>query len=55
MILIELEKVWHKFQINWISKTQVMDEIVDTTRFWTDSVHARISCNKCAQMEIWNK
>ena len=43
MFLIELEKFWHKFQINWISRTQVMDEIVGTTLFWTDSVYAKNS------------
>ena len=46
MILTELGEFWHKFQINWISKTQVMDEIVDITQFWTDSVHTRILYSK---------
>ena len=46
MFFIELEKFWHKFQINWISRTQVMDEIVGTAWLWTDSVYARNSCTK---------
>ena len=46
MFLIELGKFQHKFQINWISRTQVMDEIVDTSRFWTDSAYAENSCTK---------
>ena len=46
MFLIELGKFWYKFQINWITRTQVMDEIVGTTLFWTDSVYAKISCTK---------
>ena len=44
MFLIELGKFWYKFQINWISRTQVKDEIVGTTKFWTDSVYAKNSC-----------
>ena len=31
MFLIELGKFWHKFQINWITRTQVMDERVGNT------------------------
>ena len=46
MFLIELEKFWHKFQINWITRTQVMDEKVGTTLFWTDSVYAKNSCTR---------
>ena len=46
MILIELGKFWHKFQVIWISKTQVIDETVDITQFQTVFVHARISCIK---------
>ena len=44
MFLIELEKFWHKFQINWINRTQVMDEIVGSTLFQTDSGNVKISC-----------
>ena len=43
-----VRKIWHKFQVIWISKTQVMDETVDVTRFSTDFVHARISYSKWA-------
>ena len=46
MFLIELGKFWHKFQINWITRTQVMDEIVGTTLFRTDSVYAKNSCTR---------
>ena len=46
MFLIELEKFWYKFQINWITRTQVMDEIVDTTLFQTDSVYAKNPCTR---------
>ena len=53
MFLIELGKFWHKFQLNWITRTQVMDEIVGTARLWTDSVCAKILCTKLAQMKIW--
>ena len=41
MFLIELGKFWYKFQINWIIRTQVMDEIVGTTLFQIDSVYAK--------------
>ena len=44
MFLIELGKFWHKFQINWINRTQVMDEIVGSTLFRTDSGNVKISC-----------
>ena len=43
MFLIELGKFWHKFQINWITRTQVMDKIVGTTLFRTDSINAKNS------------
>ena len=46
MFLIELGKFWHKFQINWITRTLVMDEIVGTTLFWTDSVYAKNSYSR---------
>ena len=46
MFLIELGKFWYKVQINWISRTQVMDEIVGTTLFRTDSVYAKNSCTR---------
>ena len=46
MFLIELEKFWHKFQINWITRTQVMDKIVGSTQFWTVYEHAKNSCSR---------
>ena len=46
MFLIELEKFWHKFQINWITRTQVMDEIVGSTLFWTVYENAKITCRR---------
>ena len=55
MFLIELGKFWHKFQINWITRTQVMDEIAGTTLFRTDSVYAKNSCARWVQMKMWNK
>ena len=53
--LLSQENFGHKFQFNWISRTQVMDEIVGTAWFSTDSVYARILCTKLAQMKIQNK
>ena len=52
MFLIELGKFWHKFQINWITRTQVMDERVGTTLFQIDSIYAKNSCTRWAQMKI---
>ena len=43
MFLIELGKFWHKFQIYWITRTQVMDEIVGSTQFWIVYEHAKNS------------
>ena len=46
MFLIELGKFWHKFQINWINRTQVMDEIVGSTLFQTVYGNAKNSCSR---------
>ena len=46
MFLIELGKFWHKFQIYWISRTQVMDEIVGNTQLWTVHENAKNSCSR---------
>ena len=51
MFLIELEKFWHKFQVNRVNITQVMAELVDLMHFWTVYKDARISYRIRMQLE----
>ena len=45
MLFIELGKFWHKFKINWITRTQVTDEIVGSTQFWIVYENAKNPCS----------
>ena len=53
MFVIELGKFWHKFQVNRVSRTQVMAKLVDLTHFWTVFEDARISFRIPMNLEFW--
>ena len=53
MFLIELGKFWHKFQVNRVSRTQIMAKLVDLMHFWTVFEDARISSRIRRKMEFW--
>ena len=46
MFLIEVGKFWHKFQVNWVSRTQDMAKKLNLTLFWIVYENARNSCSR---------
>ena len=55
MFVVELERFWHKFQVNRVNETQDMAKMVNLTHFWIVYENDKITCRRWVQMKLWYK